>query len=144
MKKKLALSLVLMNLFLAFVGIGLVIPVMPTIMNELGISGSVVGSMVAAFAIAQLIFSPIAGKWTDTVGRKKMIVIGLLIFAISEFIFAIGTNVEMLFLSRILGGISCSFIMPVVTAFIAYITTIAERTRALGLMSGAISTGIII
>lgn len=144
MKKKLALSLVLMNLFLAFVGIGLVIPVMPTIMNELGITGSTVGLMVAAFAIAQLIFSPIAGKWTDTIGRKKMIVVGLIIFAISEFFFAIGTNVEMLFISRILGGISGAFIMPAVTAFIADITTVTERPRALGLMSAAISTGFII
>ena len=64
-KKNFTLGLLLMNLFIAFLGIGLVIPVTPTIMNELNLSGSVVGYMVAAFAFMQLIVSPIAGKWTD-------------------------------------------------------------------------------
>ena len=74
-KKNFTLGLLLMNLFIAFLGIGLVIPVTPTIMNELNLSGSVVGYMVAAFAFMQLIVSPIAGKWTDQFGRKRMILI---------------------------------------------------------------------
>nr|WP_279577003.1 MFS transporter [Planococcus ruber] len=133
-----------MNLFIAFLGIGLVIPVTPTIMNELDISGTVVGYMVSAFALAQLIMSPIAGKWVDKFGRKPMIIIGLLIFSISELLFGIGENVEVLFVSRILGGVSAAFIMPAVTAFIADITTSNTRPKALGYMSAAISTGFII
>lgn len=140
----LALSILLTNLFIAFLGIGLVIPVLPTIMNELSISGTVVGYMVAAFAISQLIMSPIAGKWADQYGRKRMIVSGLIIFGISEFLFGYGKTVEVLFLSRILGGLSGAFIMPAVTAFIADITTIQQRPKALGYMSAAISTGFII
>ena len=79
------LAILLINLFIAFLGIGLVIPVLPTIMNELNISGSVVGYMVAAFAITQLIFSPLAGKWVDKFGRKIMIVIGLFVFGFRSF-----------------------------------------------------------
>jgi len=82
-KQQMALPILLINLFIAFLGIGLVIPVLPTIMNELHLSGSVVGNLVAAFALAQLLVSPIAGRWADTFGRKKMIVIGLIIFSIS-------------------------------------------------------------
>ena len=141
---KLVLSTLLLNLFIAFLGIGLVIPVTPTIMNELNISGTVVGYMVSAFALAQLIISPIAGKWVDRFGRKPMIIIGLLIFSISEFLFGIGETVELLFVSRILGGVSAAFIMPAVTAFIADITTTNTRPKALGYMSAAISTGFII
>lgn len=141
---KVTLSILLINLFIAFLGIGLVIPVLPTIMNELNISGSVVGYMVAAFAITQLIISPIAGKWVDRYGRKIMIVIGLFIFGFSEFLFGIGTTVSVLFISRMLGGVSAAFIMPAVTAFIADITTVATRAKALGYMSAAISTGFII
>lgn len=141
---KLVLSTLLLNLFIAFLGIGLVIPVTPTIMNELDISGTVVGYMVSAFALAQLIVSPIAGRWVDNIGRKPMIIIGLLIFSISEFLFGIGETVEVLFLSRILGGVSAAFIMPAVTAFIADITNSSTRPKALGYMSAAISTGFII
>lgn len=142
--QKCVLAILLMNLFIAFLGIGLVIPVLPTIMNELNISGTVVGYMVAAFAITQLIFSPFAGRWADKYGRKIMIVLGLFVFGFSEFLFGFGKTVEVLFISRMLGGVSAAFIMPAVTAFIADITTTATRSKALGYMSAAISTGFII
>jgi MFS transporter, DHA1 family, multidrug resistance protein len=138
------LWLLLMNLFIAFLGIGLIIPVMPTLMNELGITGKTVGNLTAAFAIAQLISSPFAGKAVDKFGRKIMIVIGLFIFGFSEFLFGMGNEIEVLFISRILGGISAAFIMPAVTAFIVDITTKETRPKALGFMSAAISTGFII
>lgn len=142
--QKVTLSILLSNLFIAFLGIGLVIPVLPTLMNELGITGAVVGYMVAAFAITQLIVSPIAGRMVDRFGRKIMIVSGLFIFGISEFLFGLGKSVEILFISRMLGGVSAAFIMPAVTAFIADITTMAQRPKALGYMSAAISTGFIV
>ncbi len=141
---KLILSTLLLNLFIAFLGIGLVIPVTPTIMNELNISGSTVGYMVSAFAFAQLILSPLAGRAVDKYGRKPMIIIGLFIFSMSELLFGLGQSVEVLFASRILGGVSAAFIMPAVTAFIADITTNETRPKALGYMSAAISTGFII
>ena len=143
-KQTLTLVLLLTNLFIAFLGIGLVIPVLPTLMNELHISGEVVGYMVAVFAVAQLIVSPITGRLIDRIGRKIMIVIGLFIFSVSELLFAIGEGIPELFASRILGGVSAAFIMPAVTAFIADITTNENRSKALGYMSAAISTGFII
>lgn len=143
-EQKVTLGILLTNLFIAFLGIGLVIPVLPTIMNELNISGAIVGYMVAAFAITQLIVSPFAGKCTDKYGRKIMIVLGLFIFGFSELLFGIGKTVSVLFISRMLGGLSAAFIMPAVTAFIADITTMATRPKALGFMSASISTGFII
>ena len=73
-----------------------------------------------------------------------MIVVGLFIFGASEFLFGMGKTVEVLFISRMLGGVSAAFIMPAVTAFIADITTASSRSKALGYMSAAISTGFII
>src|SRR5690606_25089808 len=139
--QKMALSILLLTLFIAFLGIALVIPVLPTIMHELHLSGSVVGNLVAAFALAQLIISPLTGRWVDQFGRKIMIVIGLILFSFSEFLFGLAQSVEILFISRVIGGISAAFIMPAVTAFIADITTIEMRPKALGYMSAAISTG---
>ena len=143
-KTKITLSILLTNLFIAFLGIGLVIPVLPTIMNELNINGKVVGFLTAAFALTQLIVSPFAGKAVDKYGRKIMIVLGLFVFGFSEFLFGMGKTIEILFISRILGGVSAAFIMPAVTAYIADITTLDNRPKALGFMSAAISTGFII
>ncbi|WP_160726132.1 multidrug efflux MFS transporter NorA [Bacillus sp. USDA818B3_A] len=144
MKQKVTLGLLLMNLFIAFMGIGLVIPVLPKLMNELGITGTTVGYLTATFAIAQLIASPFSGKAVDKWGRKIMLVIGLFTFGLSEFLFGMGKVIEVLFISRLLGGISAAFIMPAVTAFIADITDTDTRPKALGYMSASISTGFII
>lgn len=138
------LFILLGNLFIAFLGIGLIIPILPTIMNEFEVSGKVVGYLTAAFALSQLIVSPFAGKAADKFGRKIMIVIGLLIFAFSELLFGLASSIDMLFVSRILGGVSGAFIMPAVTAFIADITTNDSRPKALGYMSAAINIGFII
>ncbi|ACL18295.1 multidrug efflux MFS transporter NorA [Desulfitobacterium hafniense] len=143
-EQKTVLALLLMNIFIAFLGIGLVIPVLPTLMRELGVNGTVVGYLTAAFAIAQLICSPFAGKAADKIGRKKVLVTGLFLFGFSEVLFGLGQEIEVLFLARILGGVSSALIMPAVTAFIADITTLETRPKALGYMSAAINTGFII
>lgn len=73
-----------------------------------------------------------------------MIILGLLIFSLSELIFGLGTHVSIFYFSRILGGVSAAFIMPAVTAYVADITTLKERSKAMGYVSAAISTGFII
>ncbi|WEG73762.1 MFS transporter [Vagococcus intermedius] len=138
------LLIVISNLFMVFLGIGLVIPVMPTFMHQMSLSGQTMGYLVAAYAMAQLVFSPIAGRLSDLFGRKRMIVIGMVIFALSEFIFGIGHVVSLLYLSRILGGLSAALIFPSVMAFVADITTLEERPKAMGWVSGAVSGGFII
>lgn len=135
---------VLVNLFIVFLGMGLIIPVMPTLMREMSLEGSTMGYLVAAFAFAQLLISPIAGKWVDSIGRKKIIVIGMFIFGVSEMLFGLGQDVKVLYISRILGGISAAFIMPAVTAFVADVTSLRDRPKAMGYVAAAISAGFII
>ncbi len=119
-------------------------PVMPSFMNIMHLSGSTMGYLVAVFAVSQLVMSPFAGRWVDRYGRKKIIIIGLFLFGVSELIFGVGTNVSVFYLSRILGGISAAFIMPGVTAYVADITSVQERPKAMGYISAAISLGFII
>lgn len=143
-EQKSVLIILLSNIFIAFLGIGLIIPVMPSFMNIMHLSGKTMGYLVAVFAVAQLLMSPLAGRWVDRYGRKKIIIIGLFLFGISELIFGLGTHVSVLYLSRALGGISAAFIMPGVTAYVADITSVRERPKAMGYLSAAISTGFII
>lgn len=139
-----AILLLMGNIFLAFVGIGLVIPIMPTYMNVLGISGTVVGLLVAVFALTQFIVAPYAGSWADRYGRKNIIVAGMLLFAVSELIFGLANDAVLLFLSRMLGGVAAAFIMPAVMAYVVDITTDQDRGMGMGWISAAISTGFII
>lgn len=143
-EQKAVLIILLSNIFIAFLGIGLIIPVMPSFMDMMHLSGKTMGYLVAVFAVAQLLMSPLTGRWVDRYGRKKIIIIGLYLFGTSELIFGLGTDVSMLYLSRMLGGMSAAFIMPGVTAYVADITSVQERPKAMGYLSAAISTGFII
>ena len=143
-EQKAVLLILLSNIFIAFLGIGLVIPVMPSFMNMMHLSGKTMGYLVAVFAVAQLLMSPFAGRWVDRVGRKKIIIIGLFLFSVSELVFGLAGNATMLYISRLLGGVSAAFITPGVTAYVADITSIQERPKAMGYVSAAISTGFII
>lgn len=139
-----ALLLLMLNIFIAFMGIGLVIPIMPTYMNELHMSGQIVGLLVAAFSLTQFLVSPWSGRLSDRAGRKKMMVIGLIIFAISEFVFGLANDAWLLFVARLLGGAGAAFIMPSVMAYVADITTADERAQGMGFINAAITTGFII
>lgn len=143
-KRNSMLYLAIMNLFIVFLGVGLVIPVMPMLQEAMHLSGTTMGLLVSVFAIAQLIASPITGIISDKIGRKKLIAVGMFIFAVSELIFGLGHTVSWLYFSRGLGGIAAALIMPSVTAFVADVTTIEERPKAMGYVSAAISGGFII
>ena len=143
-KNRGAMLLLMLNLFLVFTGIGLVIPIMPKYMEDLAISGSTVGLLVAAFSLTQLLFSPLAGRLADSFGRKRMIVIGMIVFALSEALFGIANDAVLLFVSRLLGGISAALIMPAVMAYAADVTTKEERAAGMGYINAAITTGFII
>ncbi|RUS45116.1 MFS transporter [Cohnella sp. AR92] len=139
-----ALPILMLNLFMVFTGIGLIIPIMPSFMNELGISGSLMGLLVAVFSLAQFLFSPWAGRMADSFGRKRMIVIGMVIFAVSEGLFGVAESSVLLFAARALGGISAAMIMPAVMAYAADITTDEERATGMGYVNASITTGFII
>lgn len=61
------------NIFLIFLGIGLVIPVLPVYLKDLGLTGSDLGLLVAAFALSQMIISPFGGTLADKLGKKLII-----------------------------------------------------------------------
>lgn len=144
LKKRGAILILMLNLFLVFTGIGLIIPIMPKYMDNLGITGSTVGLLVAAFSLTQLLFSPLAGRLSDQFGRKKMIVSGMVLFAFSEALFGLASDTVLLFLARMLGGISAAMIMPAVMAYAADVTTNEERAAGMGYINASITTGFII
>lgn len=142
MNKK--LNVLYFNIFLMFLGISIVIPVLPTILDDLDLNGSDLGLLVAVFALFQMIASPFGGRFADKYGKKIVIIIGLLIFSISEFIFAVGNTFSILLFSRVLGGISAALVMPGVNGMIGDLSTSENRARNFSYMSAVINTGFIV
>ncbi|MRB43642.1 MFS transporter, partial [Bacillus thuringiensis] len=70
--------------------------------------GTAAGYLIAASGLTQFLFSPLAGEWADKYGRKLMIVFGLGLFTVSQFMFAVANVMWMLYASRFLGGIGAA------------------------------------
>ncbi|MGG4498179.1 MFS transporter [Brevibacillus reuszeri] len=136
--------LLLVNMFLAMLGIGLVIPVLPQFLHEFGAGGQAAGYLVSCFGLTQFLFSPIAGNLADKYGRKPMIVMGLGLFALSNLCAAIADNLWFLFLSRLIGGAGSAALVPSIMAYAADITTNEQRTKAMSYIGASMSSGFII
>ncbi|SER61308.1 MFS transporter [Psychrobacillus sp. OK032] len=139
-----ALYILMFNMFIAMAGIGLVIPVMPQYLETFGVAGQALGFIIASFALGQFLFSPLAGDLSDTFGRKKMIIVGLIVFSASQLWFGLATHEWMLYAARFISGIGGAFLIPATMAFVADITTIEERGKGMGFLGASMSLGFMI
>lgn len=139
-----ALMLLMFIMFITMSGIGLIVPIMPLYLQAFGAAGQVLGFLIAIIAFAQFIFSPLAGNLSDRIGRKKLIVFGLIVNGAAQIGFALSGQLVELFFWRFLTGVGSAFIMPSVMAYAADITTLEERGKAMGLIGAAISFGFMI
>ncbi|AYA77792.1 MFS transporter [Bacillus sp. Y1] len=138
------LIVLMINMFIAIGSFGIIIPILPAYLQSIGQGGTAAGLMIAIFAGAQLIFSPIAGKWTDQYGRRKMIIYGLVGLTASMFIFYAVDTIWWLYFSRVIGGIGAALLVPAIFAYVADITTMEQRAKGNSLISAAMSLGIVI
>lgn len=139
-----ALYLLMFNMFITMLGIGIIIPVMPSYLEQFGVAGQVLGFLIAGFALAQFLFSPIAGDLSDRIGRKPFIVIGLFIYAFAQLLFGLADAVWLLFVSRFLSGFGAALISPPIMAYVADITSYEDRGKGMGMLGAAMSLGFMI
>jgi MFS transporter, DHA1 family, multidrug resistance protein len=143
-KRNMPLLILMVNTFIALVGVGLAIPVLPKFISEIGASGKDMGYLVAATGLTQFLFSPLGGKLSDHYGRKIITIIGLAIIAISQFMFSVGTDLWLLYLSRFIGGIGVGLLIPATMAYVADVTTLENRGKGMGFLGASISLGFVI
>lgn len=143
-KNRKTLYILIIGNLLICLGIGLVIPVTPFIKNYYHYSTTQMGIMTALFAFSQFIASPLVGRLSDRIGRKPLIVAGLLLYGVSEVIFAISNTLLLFNISRVIGGLSAALFIPTSMALASDVTTIDQRAKVIGWISAAFSGGLIL
>jgi len=142
-KKKSALSLIFLTVFIDLLGFGILIPILPSFAKkELGVDEAAIGIAIAIYSFVQFLFNPFFGKLSDKHGRKPVIVISLFLNAIGYIIFAYTHSYIMLLISRIIAGIGGSSI-GVAQAYIADVTTKENRSKGMGLIGAAFGLGFV-
>jgi MFS transporter, DHA1 family, multidrug resistance protein len=143
MNTKKALPILFLVMFLVMVGFGIIIPVMPFYAEEIGASPTQLGLLMAVYSLMQLLFAPMWGRVSDRIGRKPVIMIGILGLSLSFFLMAISTELWMLFAARIIGGLLSSANMPTVMAYVADITSEEDRGKGMGIIGASVGLGFI-
>ncbi|MER2089296.1 MAG: MFS transporter [Sporosarcina sp.] len=138
------LLILMINMFIAVGSFGIIIPILPAYLVSIGQGGTAAGLIIAIFAGAQLLMSPIGGRWTDRFGRRLMIISGLGGLALSMFVFYFSDSIGVLYLSRAIGGVGAALLIPAIFAYVADITTMDQRAKGNSFISAAMSLGIVV
>ena len=127
--------------FVDMVGFMIVLPLLPFYALDLHASPEIVGLLIAAFSIAQLVSAPFWGRVSDRYGRRPALLIGLTASALAYIVFGFAESVWLLFLSRLVQGAGGGT-TGVAQAYVADTMPPRERAKALGWLSAATSAGV--
>ena len=142
------LTFIFITILIDVIGLGIIIPVIPKLIQELSGQGlseasQYGGWLMFSYAIMQFLFSPILGGLSDKFGRRPVLLISLFGLGIDYIFMAWAPSMSWLFLGRIIAGISgASF--TTATAYIADISEPEKRAQNFGLVGAAFGLGFII
>lgn len=134
------LLFIFLTVFIDLLGFGIVIPLLPVYSKAYGASETTLGLMFAAFSGMQFIFAPMWGRLSDKIGRRPILVGGLLGTALAYVLFANAHSLVLLFASRALAGFFGANISTA-QAYIADVTTPENRAKGMGLIGAAFGLG---
>lgn len=143
-----AVSIVLVAVVIDVIGFGIIMPVLPALITHLGhldlpAATRVAGWLLAVFAIAQFFAGPVVGNLGDRFGRRPVLILAMLAFAIDYGITAWAPTLAWLFLGRIIAGITGAIYGPA-GAVIADVSPPEKRAASFGLLGAAFGIGFIV
>src|ERR1700754_2856895 len=133
---------IFLTCFIDILGFGIVIPVLPLYAEHFGATAMQVGWLVGIFSLAQFFFAPVWGRVSDRVGRKPVLLLGLLGTVVGYILMGLATSVLMLFIARLIDGIAGANI-GAAQAYLADISAPENRAKAMGLLGAAFGLGFV-
>jgi DHA1 family tetracycline resistance protein-like MFS transporter len=148
MSKKLPIIFLLITVAIDSMGIGLIMPVMPDLIIELGggdLSRAATwgGGLAAIFAVMQFLFGPIVGNLSDSYGRRPVLLASLAVMSLDYVIMGFASAMWMLVIGRLIGGIT-SATQSTANAYMADISKQDQKAQNFGLVGAAFGVGFIL
>ncbi len=143
-----AILFILITLMIDAIGIGIVFPIMPDLMDRVGAGDTGQGAfwgglLMAAYAGALFLCGPIVGSISDAVGRRPILIAALAMLAVDYVIMALASSFWLLLLGRTLAGLAGATYITA-TAYIADISTPEEKAANFGLIGAAFGVGFVL
>lgn len=133
---------VVLSVFIALLGVGIIIPVLPVLATTLGATGFTLGLITAVFSLSRGLLQPVVGNFSDRWGRKGFLVSGLFIYGIVGLLIPHATAVHHLIWIRLFQGVGAAMIVPVAMAYASFLAPQGEEGRYMGIINVAIFCGI--
>lgn len=143
-----AVGFVLLTVLLDMVGFGLIIPVLPALIREVGEvdlarASEIGGWMALAFSLTQFVFSPLMGNLSDRFGRRPLLLLAIAGLGLDYLLHAYAPTLFWLFVGRAIAGF-CGSSWVIANAYLADVTAPEERAKAFGLMGAAFGAGFVL
>ncbi|SHO47148.1 MFS transporter [Desulfopila aestuarii] len=132
----------LLSVFIALLGIGIIIPIMPVFATKLGASGFALGMIIAAFSVSRGLLQPVIGSLSDKFGRKWFLVAGLCIYGAVGLLIPHAHSVIDLIIIRGFHGVGSAMIVPIAMAYMSFLAPEGQEGRYMGYLNIAIFCGI--
>lgn len=147
-KKNAAVGFIFITMLIDIIGIGIIIPVIPKLLQELNHSdiseaAQLGGWLAFAYAFTQFLFAPFMGSLSDRFGRRPVLLISLIAFSVDYLVLALAPTVAWLFVGRIIAGITGASISTAM-AYISDVSTPENKAKNFGLVGAAFGIGFII
>lgn len=133
---------VVLSVFIALLGVGIVIPVLPILATKLGASGFALGMITAAFSLSRGLLQPLVGNLSDRWGRKGFLVAGLFIYGLVGLLIPYAETVTNLVIIRTFQGVGAAMIVPVAMAYASFLAPPGQEGRYMGVINIALFCGI--
>ena len=122
-------------------GVGIIVPILPIYAETLGATGFWLGAIFAGFSLSRTISMPLVGRFSDRLGRKRFISLGLLVYTFSSLGYIYANSALELVAVRIIQGLSSAMIIPIAMAFIADISPPDKEGSYMGIFTTALFLG---
>ena len=132
------------TLLVVMLGYGMIQPVIPFLITQLGASGRDMGLLASIYAAMQLVCAPLWGTVSDRVGRRPVLLVGVLGYAITMVVFGLATQFWMLFVARMFSGVLGSAAMPTALAYLSDNLPEKERGGAMGQLGASMGLGVVL
>lgn len=137
------LTVLFATVFLDLLGFGIVIPFLPMYAERLGVGAFAIGLILSSYSLMQFVVAPVLGRVSDRVGRRPIIMLGLLGSSLSYVIYGFAYSFPLLLISRGVHG-ACAATISTAQAYVADTTTDKQRTRGMGLIGAAFGLGFVL
>ena len=137
------LGIVFTTVLIDLIGFGIVLPILPLWAEEFGASPVEIGVITASYAVMQVLFAPVLGRLSDRHGRRPVILLSLVGTVVAFLMVGFAQGLLVIFLARVLQGIAGAS-YAAAQAYVADVTTPAERAHGMGLIGAAFGLGFLL